>query len=134
MVTLKELVTNNQYIKNDLDIIKEYFIVNDLELDGISMLTELAQSKYNKVNERLDIAKYWIPNKPNMRVVNKRLTSEQQHYINSITDLCILDLDLTQYKDCYEWAQKNIPSIRLPKCIFTSVIQYLNRYGIRFKE
>ena len=87
MVTLKELVTNNQYIKNDLDIIKDYFIVNDLELDGISMLTELAQSKYDKVNERLDIAKYWIPNKPNMRVVNKRLTSEQQHYINSITDL-----------------------------------------------
>ena len=50
MITLKELVQNQAWTDaTDIQIIKAYFEMNDLESDGIDIISELTKSKINKI-------------------------------------------------------------------------------------
>jgi len=53
MITLKELVQEQAWNDaTDLQIIKAYFELNDLEADGIDIISELTKSKINKIKNQ----------------------------------------------------------------------------------
>ena len=53
MTTLKELVPNQNLTgDNDIQIIKAFFTLNDMEEEGMDLIHELTKSKIAKLNHR----------------------------------------------------------------------------------
>ena len=58
MITLRELVQEQAWNNaTDLQIIKTYFELNDLEDDGIDIISKLTKSKINKIKKLSQIFK-----------------------------------------------------------------------------
>lgn len=132
MKTLKNLLIEAKISgKTDIQIIEEWFIVNNCESEGLSMISKLAESKSNKIQKQLDYARTWIPNTVDMRdVVSDTQTAT---IFNRIFKYCILGLDLSEYDE--NWAKENIPKMNIPKMFFMPCCVYLKkRYGIEFKD
>ena len=61
MITLKELVQEQSWNgATDLQIIKAYFELNDLESEGIDIISELTKAKINKIKNKYEVAETWI--------------------------------------------------------------------------
>lgn len=135
MATLKELVLYQQMTgEDDLAIIKLWFMKNNMESQGISMITELAESKINKLELILNKAKTWLPYLPDLEKSNKNLTHEQAQNIQAIITMYLLKMDLKE-SHYYKWAKEEIPKIELPRIIFVPCVEWLEKeYGIKFKE
>lgn len=59
MVTLRELVNNQVLTKEtDLQIIKTFFELNDLEENGIDIISDLTKSKINKAKTKIFCSKH----------------------------------------------------------------------------
>ena len=134
MKTLKDLVLYQQMTgEDDLTIIKTWFFVNDMECEGISMITELAESKIKKLQFILDGAKTWLPYLPDLEKCNRHITHDQAQYLHRIITMYLLGMELTG--DCYEWAKAEIPNIVLPTVFYVPCKEWLEqKYGIKFKE
>lgn len=135
MKSLKELVKwqelNNQ---SDIDIIKTWFIENNMESEGLKLITDLAQNQLNKVQNVLYQAQTWIPYLPDLEKSNKGLTHDQAHNIQAIITMYLLGMDLNE-SNYYDWAKEEIPKIKLPRIIFVPCKEWLEKeYGIKFKE
>lgn len=132
MKTLKDLLIEAKISgKTDIQIIEEWFIANDCESEGISMISKLAESKSNKIQKQLNYARIWIPNAVDMRDVVSDLNVAR--ILNRIFQYCILGLDLSKYDE--NWAKENIPKMNIPKMFFMPCCVYLKkRYGIEFKD
>ena len=135
MATLKELVLYQQMTgEDDLAIIKLWFMKNNMEGQGISMITQLAESQLNKLELILNKAKTWIPYLPDLEKSNKNLTHEQARNLQSIITMYLLGMDLKE-SNYYNWAKENIPKIELPTIIFVPCVKWLEeKYEIKFKE
>ena len=119
--------------RSDVDNMKDWIILNDRESEMLTIVTDLAKSKVDKVSKKLATAQMWIPCLPDMREYFKgkdnketalRLNQLQQYY-------CLG----TEYTDqLIKWAKENIPNIDIPMVIFIPMVQDLDKkYGIRFK-
>ena len=63
MTTLKELISTQKYTGlSDIDIIKAWFIDNNMESEGINLMAELSKSKFDKVYLQLKNAQTWDTN------------------------------------------------------------------------
>jgi hypothetical protein len=135
MKTLKELVLYQQMTgEDDLTLIKMWFYENDMEMEGISIITELAESKIDKLQLILNKSRTWIPYLPDLSECNKSLTKEQVQNIQSIIQMYLLGMDLKE-SNLYKWAKEEIPKIELPRVMFVPCIEWLDKtYRIRFKE
>lgn len=135
MKTLKELVLLQQLTgKDDLEIIKTWFIVNNMESEGLTLITDLAKSQLNRLEDILVKARSWIPYLPDLEKSNKGLTYEQAHHLHAITNMFLLGMDLKE-SNYYKWAKDNIPNIPKPNIIYVPCVEWLeNEYGIKFKE
>lgn len=61
MITLKELIQNQTWSDaTDIQIIKAYFELNDLETDGIDIISELTKTKINKIKNKYEVAETWV--------------------------------------------------------------------------
>ena len=61
MITLEELVKFRKVNKmSDIDIIKAYLIDNEMEEEGIKIISDLASSKIEKMKDKYSMAETWI--------------------------------------------------------------------------
>lgn len=136
-MTLKELLT--QYwdttdpIK-EAEIVERWFVENDYEDLGLSMISRLSMNKIKKLQDKLSFAQYWIPSKIDMNY-NKEFANDKPtaDMLNHIITYCMLSLSLPN--DILEWAKENIPNINIPKLFFMPALKYLKeRYNIEFKD
>lgn len=136
-MTLKELLVqygNTTDPVKEADIIKRWFVENDFEDVGLSMIPSLSAHKIKKLQDKLSFAQSWIPSKIDMNwneeFANDKLTADM---LNHIITYCMLSMPLPD--DILEWAKENIPNINVPKFFFMPTVKYLKeRYNIDFKD
>ena len=136
-MTLKELLVQYGYTTDpvkEAEIIEKWFVENDFEDVGLSMIPRLSARKLDKVQKKLDFAQSWIPSKIDMNInkefANDKLTADM---LNKIITYCMLSMPLPD--DILDWAKENIPNINVPRFFFMPTVKYLKkRYNIEFKD
>lgn len=131
MKTLKQMINDNPFNEDDIQIIQRYFTENNLEHLGLKIIPELAASQLNKVQQAYNYARTWIPNMIDMKEVCGKKIGDK---FNKIFQYCLLDLDLKNAKPLYEWAKSEIPKMKMPKVFFLPVLEYLKKYDIEFNK
>lgn len=133
MVTLKQLVDEQKWNDmTDIQIIKTFFDLNDMEEDGIDLVSELSKTKIEKLKRKERIIKDWVSYLPSKYLY--------ETYDLDIADaLHNLELDYLSNgcelsKNRLEWARENIPNIVRPEVYFNPLVKWLDDKGIRFKE
>ena len=132
MITLRELVQNQIWNDTtDIQIIKAYFELNDLESEGIDIISELTKAKINKIKNKYAVAETWVCMLPSKYLY--------ENYSLDIADrLHRLELDYLmnggELSDKQlKWAKENVPNIKMPECYFQPLITWLEKREIRFK-
>ena len=136
-MTLKELLFQYGDTTDpvrETKIIERWFVENDFEDLGLSMISRLSTDKIKKLQDKLSFAQCWIPNKIdvswNKEFANDKPTADM---LNHIITYCMLSLPLPD--DILEWAKENIPNINVPKLFFMPTLKYLKeKYDIEFKD
>lgn len=136
-MTLKELLVQYGYTTDtvkEAEIIERWFVENDFEDLGLSMISRLSMNKIKKLQDKLSFAQSWVPNKIDMNVnkefANNKTTADM---LNKITTYCMLSMPLPD--DILDWAKANIPNINVPRLFFMPTVKYLkDRYNIEFKD
>lgn len=134
MKSLKDCVELYSPMLSDIEIIKEYIMCNDLELEMLDMVAVLAKSKAHKVQAQLDYARTWIPY---IMIPTKRggevYDKKTELRLTKIIQYHILGLDLPDW--LLKWAKEEIPKMEVPFTFFVPVIEWLeSKYNIKFKE
>ena len=131
MITLRELVQEQTWNDmTDIQIIKAYFELNDLESEGIDIISELTKAKINKIKNKYEVAETWVCMLPSKYLY--------ENYSLDIADrLHRLELDYLmnggELSDKQlKWAKENVPNIRMPECYFQPLIAWLEDREIRF--
>lgn len=136
-MTLKELLAqygNTTDPVKEANIIERWFVENDFEDLGLSMIARLSANKIKKLQDKLSFAQTWIPNKIDMNV-NKKFANDKltANMLNKIITYCMLSMPLPD--DILEWTKENIPNINVPRFFFMPTVKYLKeRYNIEFKD
>ena len=133
VITLRELVQEQTWNDmTDLQIIKAYFELNDLEADGIDIISELTKSKINNIKNRYAVAETWVCMLPSKYLyenyeldIADRLHRLELDYLMNGGELSDKQL---------KWAKENVPNIRMPECYFQPLIAWLEDREIRFKQ
>ena len=125
-MTLKELLIqygNTTDPVQEAEIIERWFVENDLEDLGLSMIARLSAKKIKKLQDKLSFAQSWIPSKIdvncNKEFANDKLTADM---LNHIITYCMLSMPLPD--DIYEWAKENIPNINVPRLFFILLVRW----------
>ena len=136
-MTLKELLIQYGYTTDpvkEVDIIERWFVENDFEDLGLSMIARLSAKKIKKLQDKLSFAQSWLPSKIDVNV-NKEFANDKStaDMLNKIITYCMLSMPLPD--SVLEWAKANIPNINVPQLFFMPTVKYLKeRYGIEFKD
>ena len=136
-MTLKELLIqygNTTDPVKEAEIIEKWFVENDFEDLGLSMIARLSAKKIKKLQDKLSFAQSWIPIKIDMNVnkefANDKLTADM---LNRIITYCMLSMPLPD--DILAWAKENVPNMNVPKLFFMPAAKYLKeKYNIEFKD
>ena len=133
MVTLEQLVKEQKWNNmSDIQIIKTFFDMNDMEEEGMDLITELSKTKIAKLKRKERMIEEWTSYLPSKYLY--------ENYDLDIADrLHTLELDYLSHggelsKRRLEWARENLPNIELPNCYFNPLIEWLDDKGIRFKD
>ena len=132
MKTLEDLVNKQKWSgMSDLEVIEAFFIINDLEEEGIDLIHSLTKSKIEKMKHRQRVVKEWTSYLPSRYLY--------ENYDLEIADrLHTLELDYLSHgcelsNNRLEWCKENIPDIEIPRVYFQPLIEYLDNKGVRFK-
>lgn len=136
MKTLGELISLQDMSfgkMSDLDIIYEWFIRNNKEQEGLELIPRLAKSQAQKIQNKYDYAKSWIPMLIDLnKIIKDKKVAE---HLNRLQQYCCLDYPLENDEKELQWAKENIHNImKVPNMFFRPTIEYLNKYGIEFLE
>ena len=133
MVTLRELVENQKWNDaTDIQIIRAFFEMNNLEEEGITLISCLTQSKISKIKNKYTMAEEWICMLPSKYLY--------ENYDLDIADhLHMLELNYLinggkLSKTQLKWATENVPKIKMPKAYFNPLIEWMEGKGISFKD
>lgn len=135
-VSLEYLVEHNRFARlPDLYLIKEWFIKNDLEEEGLNLIVDLAKSKANKLEASLNSIRNWDLNMVTSEQFEKLgYDKDTSKNLELIERLGLLNNDLKQYTSLYEWAKETIPTLNRPSAIYVPTLRYLKKYNIYFKN
>lgn len=132
MVTLKQLMEERKFTGlDDIGIIRTFFVLNDMEEEGMDLIHELTQSKVAKLKRRQRQVEEWTSHLPSRYLY--------EHYDLDIADrLHNLELDYLSHgcelsSSRLQWAKENIPNIEMPLLYFQPLVEYLDSKDIRFK-
>lgn len=136
-MTLEELLIqygNTSDPVKEAEIIERWFVDNDFEDVGLSMIPSLSAHKIKKLQDKLSFAQSWIPCKIdvncNEEFANDKATADM---LNKIITYCMLSMPLPD--SVLDWAKANIPNINVPYIFFMPTVKYLKeRYNIEFKD
>ena len=133
MVTLKDLL-NNRILTgaSDIDIIKAYFVENDLEEEGMELIHKLTKSKIEKMKRRQHMVEEWTPRLPSKYLY-------ENYDLNTADMLHSLELDYLanggKLSDSFlKWAKENVPNIIQPEVYFFPLVDWLEERDIKFIE
>lgn len=134
MVTLKELVDLAPLTGNsDIEIIKSFFVQNDLEEEGMNLIHELTKSKIAKLNRKQYIAKEWIPYLPS-DYLYKNYDLDTATWPHKLELNYLVNGGEGLDKNFLEWAKENVPNIEQPECYSFPFVDWLEERGIKFKK
>lgn len=132
MITLEKLVHEQKYNgMSDIGVIRTFFNLNDMEEEGIEMITELSKTKIEKLKRKERIVKDWTSYLPSKYLY-------ENYDLETADHLHTLELDYLSHggelsKNRLEWAKENIPNIDRPQVYFNPLVEYLEINGILFK-
>ena len=113
MVTLEKLVEEQKYNGiSDIGIIRAFFDLNNMEEEGMDLITELSKTKIEKLKRKERMVKEWTSYLPSKYLY--------ENYDLEIADrLHTLELDYLSHGgelsgSRLEWARENIPNIERP--------------------
>lgn len=135
MITLKELVLMQPITgKEDIEMITDWFIENDKESEGISLMNILAKAKCDKVENRLAKVMGDMTMYGGADVLYKTFGNEVGGRLNHIITLFILGYDIEKdYPSYFEWLKETIPTLKQPKIFWREFAEWLESKGIYFK-
>ena len=133
MVTLEQLVKEQKlFDMTDIQVIKMFFSLNDLEEEGVELITELSKAKIEKLKHKHNIVETWACMLPSKYLY--------EHYDLDIADK-LHNLELNYLVNggelsggFLEWAKENVPNIVRPQSYFIPLVDYLEENGIKFKD
>lgn len=132
MITLKQLVQEQSWNDaTDLQIIKAYFELNDLESDGIDIISELTKAKINKIRNKYEVAEIWVCMLPSKYLYETYSLDIADRLHRLELDYLMNGCELSDKQ--FKWAKKNVPNIKMPECYFQPLIAWLEEKGIKFK-
>lgn len=133
MTTLKEIVDNQEFTNDsDIQIIKAFFTLNDMEEEGMDLIYQLTKSKIQKIKNKQAISEEWITQLPSEYLY--------KNYNLEVADkLHKLELDYLTHggeltNTWLKWAKENVPNIIRPECYFNPLVEWLEEREIKFKE
>ena len=133
MVTLEQLVQKQKlFDMTDIQVIKMFFNINDLEEEGVELITELSRAKIEKLKYRKQMVEDWTSYLPSKYLY-------ENYDLETADKLHALELDFISH-GCelselrLEWARENVPNIVIPQAYFNPLIDYLEKMGIKFKD
>lgn len=133
MKTLRELVDEQPITgMTDIQIIKTFFDINDMEEEGMDLINELSKTKIEKLKSKEQFIEEWTSYLPSKYLYEK-------YDLYTADWLHTLELDYLSHggelsKSRLEWAKENIPNIIRPKLYFNPLVEWLENKGIRFKD
>ena len=133
MVTLEQLVKEQKlFDMTDIQVIKMFFDLNNMEEEGVELITELSKVKIEKLKRRKQMVEDWTSYLPSKYLY-------ESYDLDTADKLHTLELDFLSH-DCelseirLDWARENVPNIVIPQAYFNPLIDYLEEKGIRFKD
>lgn len=132
MKTLKEY-TDLQKLTGDtdIDIIKAYFIDNDMEEEFMDISHALAKAKIDKLRARKHIIKEWAYTIPSDYLYEK-------YPVKTATMLHRIELDYIVNGAVtgprLDWARLHFPKLKEPGVYFQPCVRWLLEHGIEFGE
>ena len=133
MVTLEQLVKEQKlFDMTDIQVIKMFFALNDIEEEGIELITELSKSKIEKLKSRNQMVEDWTSYLPSKYLY-------ENYDLDTADKLHALELDYLSHgcklsKERLEWARENVPNIVRPQAYFIPLMEWMEEKGIRFKN
>lgn len=116
-----------------LQIICEYLVQTNQEMEALEMIPKLAKSQTEKVKKQLDYARCWIPNKIDIFAGNKGITREQAKMLDVLTDYYCLGMEVPEYY--IEKARETVEHMKTPRFVFVPMVEWLrDKYGIEFMD
>ena len=133
MVTLEQLVEEQKWKEmSDIQIIKTFFDLNNMEEEGIEMITELSKNKVEKLKRKHNVAETWVCMLPSKYLY--------EHYDLDTADK-LHNLELNYLVNggelsggFLEWAKENVPNIVRPQAYFNPLVDWLKEKGVEFKS
>ena len=132
MITLKQLVDAQNFTDlSDIDVIKKFFVFNDMEEEGMDLIHTLTKSKVEKLKHKNRVVEEWTSHLPSKYLY-------ENYDLDTADRLHTLELDYLSHgcelsDSRLAWARENIPNIKMPQIYFRPLIEYLDDKGIRFK-
>lgn len=132
MVTLEQLVKEQKWNgMSDIQIIKTFFDLNDMEEEGMEIIHELSKTKINKLKHERRVVREWTSYLPSKYLY-------ENYDLDTADKLHALELDYLSNgcelsKNRLEWAKENIPNIKMPDVYFRPLIEWMEDKGIKFK-
>ena len=132
MITLKQLVDEQNFTDlSDIDVIKKFFVLNDMEEEGMNLIHTLTKSKVEKLKHKNRVVEEWTSHLPSKYLY-------ENYDLDAADRLHTLELDYLSHgcelsDSRLAWARENIPNIKMPQVYFRPLIEYLDDKGIRFK-
>ena len=133
MVTLEQLVKEQKlFDTTDIQVIKMFFSLNNMEEEGVELITELSKAKIEKLKRRKQMIEDWTSFLPSKYLY-------ENYDLDTADKLHALELDFLSH-GCelselrLEWARENVPNIVRPQVYFNPLIDYLEGKGIRFRD
>ena len=132
MITLKQLVDAQIFTDlSDIDVIKKFFVLNDIEEEGMDLIHTLTKSKIEKLKHKNRVVEEWTSHLPSKYLY-------ENYDLDTADRLHTLELDYLSHgcelsDSRLVWARENIPNIKMPQVYFRPLIEYLDDKGIRFK-
>lgn len=133
MVTLEKLVHEQKYNgMSDIEVIRTFFDLNNMEEEGMELIYELSKSKIEKLKHERRIVREWTSYLPSDYLY-------KNYDLETASMLHTLELDYLSH-GCQlsgsrlKWAKENIPNIKMPQVYFRPLIEFLAEKDIRFEE
>lgn len=135
MITLKQLLDIKSFTgaeASDIEIIKAYFIENDLEEEGMELIHNLTKSKIEKMKRRQHMAEEWVSRLPSKYLY-------ENYDLETADTLHKLELDYLSNggelsNARLEWAREIVPNIKKPEVYFFPLVDWLEERGIKFQD
>ena len=133
MATLEQLVQKQKlFDMTDIQVIKMFFSINDLEEEGVELITELSKAKIEKLKHRKQMVEDWTSYLPS-KYLYENYDLEMADKLHALElDFLSHGCELSELR--LEWARENVPNIIRPQAYFNPLIDYLEEKGIRFKD